>query len=76
MKTLRSRRAVLAASAALIMAGATSSALAEVADYEFQLVQPPCRKGETMISVRLRQQEDRTAGARRGHRGQASGYGA
>ena len=53
MKTLRSGRAVLAAVAAMIMAGATSSALADVADYEFQLVQNQLKKGEAVVAVRL-----------------------
>jgi len=53
MKTLRSGRAVLAAVAAMIMAGATSSALADVADYQFQLVQNQLKKGEAVVAVRL-----------------------
>jgi hypothetical protein len=53
MKTLRSGRAVLAAVAAMIMAGATSSALADVADYQFQLVQNQLKKGEAIVAVRL-----------------------
>ena len=52
MKTLRSGRAVLAA-IAMIMAGATSSALSDVADYEFQLVQNQLKKGEAVVAVRL-----------------------
>jgi hypothetical protein len=53
MKTLRSGRAVLAAVAATIMASATSSALADVANYEFQLVQKELKKGEAVLAVRL-----------------------
>src|SRR3954467_5661722 len=53
MKTLRSGRAVLAAVAAMILAAATSSALADVADYEFQLVQNQLKKGEAVVAVRL-----------------------
>jgi YtkA-like len=47
------RAALIAASIGLFGAAITSSALAGIKDYEFQLVQSEVKAGDTIVSVRL-----------------------
>jgi len=54
MMTLRNRRAALAVLAGLASATIASSALADVKDFEFQLVQSEVKKGDgAIVAVRL-----------------------
>jgi hypothetical protein len=54
MTTFHTKRAVMAALAAALSASALSTARADIADYEFRLVQANLKQGDgAMISVRL-----------------------
>jgi len=53
MKTLNFARAIQAALIVAAIGGANTAALADIKDYEFQLVDPTVKKGDAVISVRL-----------------------
>jgi hypothetical protein len=53
MKTLSKNRARLAALLGLLWVAIASPALADVKDYEFQLVQSELKKGDAIVAVRL-----------------------
>jgi YtkA-like protein len=54
MKTIRTARAVAAALTGALLAGAPKLALAEITDYEFQLVEPTVQSGpDKIVTVRL-----------------------
>ncbi len=54
MKSLRRARAIVAALIALSLAGAPKFALADIGDYEFQLVEPTVQAGaDRIITIRL-----------------------
>ena len=53
MKSLNKRRALIAALIATLIVAVARPALADVKDYEFQLVQSELKKGDAVVTVRL-----------------------
>ena len=53
MKSLNKRRALIAALIATLTVVVARPALADVKDYEFQLVQSELKKGDAVVTVRL-----------------------
>jgi hypothetical protein len=77
MTTLNNRCAALAVLAGLPWAAIASPALADVADFEFQLVQSEVKKGNgATVAVRLVNKKTRPTGAGRRDRGEAHRHGA